>query len=175
MTLSAKIHIQTDSIPYTVYRRMPPVLTELFPGDRDWVNFCDSLDRRLRPYDEIKDRWKSLSYAFLCCTLCLIVGIVLRFVLVENEDTRFYVTCALFGSTFLVYSAYFFLMQALVVKPRQDLRGDLMDFCDDLSKKFEPVMFQFEVSGRWCTIFMDSDFSALIHVTSTDPMVARTT
>ena len=151
------------------------MLTELFPGDRDWVNFCDSLDRRLRPYDEIKDRWKSLSYAFLCCTLCLIVGIVLRFVLVENEDTRFYVTCALFGSTFLVYSVYFFLMQALVVKPRQDLRGDLMDFCDDLSKKFEPVMFQFEVSGRWCTIFMDSDFSALIHVTSTDPMVARTT
>lgn len=148
---------------------MPTFLQPYFKEDRDWTNFCDSLDRRLRPYEEIKAAWMLLGVIFTFFFLGIIVGIVLRFVLVDDEEMGLILTASLFGAAFLVFSAYFFLMQALVVKPLGNLGQDLTAFCQETSAKWDRVDFQFEVSSK-CSVYWDSDFDAWITVTSTDPV-----
>lgn len=164
---NARIKIETKSVPYKVDRNMPSLLKDYFKEKRDWRNFCDSLDRRMRPFEDIKAMWMVLGIVFTLLSLGIIVGVILRFALVDDEDQGLILTASLFGGAFIVFSAYFFLMQALVVKPLQTLGQDLMAFCDETSEKWEAVDFQFEVSNT-CSVYWDADFDAWINVTTTD-------
>lgn len=171
MVLNARIEIDTEDVPYKVNRTMPTFLDSYFKEEREWKNFCDSLDRRLRPYEEIKAVWMILGILFTLFLLGIIVGIVLRFVLVDDEQLGLILTGSLFAGAFFIFSAYFFLMQALVVKPLQNLGRDITSFCNETSDKWEAVEFQFEISGK-CSVYWDSDFDAWINVTSTDAVDA---
>jgi hypothetical protein len=167
MVLNARIEIETKDVPYKVSRSMPTFLEAYFKEERDWTNFCDSLDRRLRPYEEIKAVWMIMGVVFTFLFLGIIVGIVLRFVLVDDEEMGLILTASLFGGAFLIFSAYFFLMQALVVKPLGNMGQDVMAFCQETSAKWDSIEFRFEVSSK-CSVYWDSDFDAWITVTSTD-------
>jgi membrane-anchored glycerophosphoryl diester phosphodiesterase (GDPDase) len=172
MTLNARIMIETDSVPYKVNRTMPTMLAPYFRGDRDWRNFCDSLDHRLRPFEEIKAMWMLLGVLFTLLSLGIIVGIVLRFVLVDDKDKGLIISGSLFAGAFVVFSAYFCLMQASVVKPLQTLGEDLIDFCNETSEKWETINFEFETSSK-CSVYWDADFDAWINVTTTDAVDGR--
>lgn len=173
MVLDARIEIETKDVPYKVNRNMPTFLEPYFKEDQEWKNFCDSLDRRLRPYEEIKAVWMILGVVFTFFFLGIIVGIVLRFVLVDDEELGLILTGSLFGGAFLIFSAYFFLMQALVVKPLGKMGQDVMAFFHETSEKWDSIEFQFEVSSK-CSVYWDADFDAWITVTSTDPVDVST-
>ena len=169
MVLNARIDIETKDIPYKVNRTKPTFLEPYIKGERDWKNFCDSLDRRLRPYEEIKAIWIILGVIFTLLLLGIITGIVLRFVLVDDEELGLILTASLFAGAFIIFSAYFFLMQALVVKPLGIMATDVMSFCHETSEKWDNIEFQFETSSK-CSVYWDSDFDAWITVTSKDPV-----
>jgi len=174
MTLSARIYIDSDTVPYKVKRRMPTMLAPYFPGDRDWTNFCDSLDRRLRPFEEIKARWIVLGVLFTVAMIGVLVGIFIRFRLpvVEESDLEIIVSSSLAGSTFLAFTLYYFFMQAWVIHPLKDLGDDLTKFCQELSEKWEMVEFEFQQSPR-CTVYWDSNFDARINITVSEPVDGR--
>lgn len=169
MVLNARIQIETKDVPYKVNRDMPTFLSSYFKEERDWKNFCDSLDRRLRPYEDIKAVWMILGVVFTLFFLAIIVGIVLRFVLVDDEDLGLILTGSLFGGAFVIFSAYFFLMQALVVKPLSTMGQDVTAFCHETSAKWDSVEFEFQTSAK-CSVYWDSDFDAWVEVVSTDPV-----
>lgn len=172
MGLNARINIRTDEVPYRVDRKMPTFLDEYFPTEQDWLNFCDSLDRRLRPFEEIKAVWMILGVVFTFFFLGIIAGIVIRIVLVDDEDAGLIVTGALFAAAFFIFTAYFFLMQALVVRPMDAMGADVSAFCHETASKWESVNFQFQRSSK-CSVYWDADFHAWINVTSEDPIDAR--
>ena len=167
MGLNARITIKTDELPYCVDRKMPSFLSSYFEEDRAWKNFCDSLDRRLRPFEEIKAAWMVLGVVFTILFLGIIVGIVLRFVLVDDEDLGLILTGSLFGGAFIIFTAYFFLMQALVVKPLDAMGNDVVEFCNETSAKWDTIEFEFQRSSK-CSVYWDADFDAWINVTTTD-------
>ena len=169
--LSARIEIETDDVPYKVNRTMPTLLENYFMEERDWRNFCDSLDRRLTPYEEIKAVWMIIGIVFTVLLIGFIVGIVLRFVLVSDPHLGLILTGSLFGAAFFIFSAYFFLMQAMVVKPLSSMGEDVAIFCHETAAKWDSIEFRFEVSSK-CSVYWDSDFNAWITVTSTDPVDA---
>ena len=169
MPLNARIEIETKEVPYKVNRKMPTFLDAYFHDQRDWTNFCDSLDRRLRPYAEIKAIWMILGVIFTFLFIGIVVGIVLRFVLVDDEDKGLILTASLFGGAFVIFSLYFFLMQMWVVKPLGSMGQDVMAFCQETSVKWDGIEFEFQVSNK-CSVYWDSDFDAWINVTSTGPV-----
>eukprot|EP00934_Nitzschia_sp_Nitz4_P005496 Nitzschia sp. Nitz4//scaffold365_size14809//13653//14177//NITZ4_008915-RA/size14809-processed-gene-0.1-mRNA-1//1//CDS//3329549292//5486//frame0 len=172
MVLNARIEIKTDKLPYKVERKMPSFLEPYFPEDRDWRNFCDSVDRRLRPFEEIKAVWMILGVVFTFLFIGIIVGIVLRVVLVDDDHTALLVTGSLCGAAFLIFTAYFFLMEALVVRPLDAMGANVTDFCHLTAEKWDTVEFQFERSSK-CSVYWDADFNAWINVTSMDSVDAR--
>jgi hypothetical protein len=113
-----------------------------------------------------------LGVVFTLCSIGIIVGIVLRFVLVDDEDKGLILSASLFGSAFVVFSAYFFLMQALVINPLQTVGHDVTDFCHETSEKWEAISFEFEFSNK-CSVYWDTDFDAWINVSSTNPVDGR--
>ena len=108
-----------------------------------------------------------LGVVFTILFLGIIVGIVLRFVLVDDEDLGLILTGSLFGGAFIIFTAYFFLMQALVVKPLDAMGDDVVEFCNETSAKWDTIEFEFQRSSK-CSVYWDADFDAWINVTTTD-------
>jgi hypothetical protein len=165
--LKPRIDVETDEIPYKVDRKMPTMLEKYFPEKRDWKNFCDNLDRRLRPYEEIKAAWMVIGVVFTLLVLGVIAGIICRFLLVDDDDVGLILIGSLFGGAFLVFTAYFFLMHYLVVRPLDDLGQDVNQFCEKTTSEWDNVELRFERS-KSCSVFWDSDFKAWIDVVSED-------
>ena len=152
------------------------MLEAYYVEDQSWKNFCDSLDRRLQPFEEIKAVWMILGVVFVLLILALIAGVICRFILVDDEELGLILTGVIFAAIFLIFSAYFFLMQGLVVKPLDAMGEDITQFCEEMSSQWEGVEFLFERSGK-CSVYWDADFDAWINVTleSKKPIDARGT
>jgi hypothetical protein len=167
--LNARIDIETKESPYKVNRSMPTMLQPYFTpmGEEDYQELCDKLDQLLEPFEEIKAVWMILGIVFTILFLGIIVGIILRFVLVDDADLGLILAASLFGAAFFIFTAYFFLMHLFVVKPLDLLALEINVFCEETARKWEGVELRFERS-KSCSVFWDADFQAWINVTSTD-------
>lgn len=170
MVLHTRIEIDTKQMPYKVKRTMPPGLDGYFKEARDWKNFCDSFDRRLRPYAEINAKKMILSLVFAFLSVGVTVGVVLRFVLVGDDRLGLILTGSLFAAAFFIFTIQFFLTQALIVKPSENLGIDITSFCNETSDKWENVQFQYQVAYKCTVFFWKSEMDAWINVTATDPV-----
>lgn len=171
MVLQTRIEIDTRQNPFKVMRTMPTGLDRYcFKEQREWKNFCDSFDRRLRPYQEIKRKQMLLTIVFAFFSLGIMVGIILRFFLVDDDQLGLILTGSMFAGAFLIFTAQFFLTQALIVKPLENLGIDITAFCNDSSDKWENVQFQYQVVNKCTIFFWKSEMDAWILVTAADPV-----
>ncbi len=111
-----------------------------------------------------------LSVIFSFLSLGIMVGIVLRFVLVHDDKLGLILTGSLFAGAFLIFTAQFFLTQALIVKPIENLEIDIISFCNDTSDKWDNVQFLYQVANRCTIFFWKFEMNAWIIVTATDPV-----
>jgi hypothetical protein len=167
--LNARIEFQTDELPYKVKRKMPSLLQPYFTEEDDWMIFCDQLDKRLRPYEEIKASWMILGVAFVILLLGLMAGIFCRFFVVDDDHVGLILSGSLFGGVFVVFTGYFFLMHLWVVKPLDVLSQEINEYCKKIATTWANVEFRFERS-KSCSIFWDSDFSAWINILASEPV-----
>lgn len=165
--LNARIEIETEKIPYKIKRKMPSFLDPYFAENIQWIMFCDNLDHRLRPYEDVKAAWTTLGVAFTLLLIGVVAGIICCFVVVEGSELTSVLLGSLFGGMVVIVCAYFCLMQALVIKPLKILGQSIEEYCEKISSKWDNVEFHFERSGK-CSVYWDSDFQAWINVISSD-------
>jgi hypothetical protein len=170
--LNARIGIDTSGSPYKVNRKRSTILDPFFPGKNDWFVFCERMDQMLRSYEEIKAVWMILGVLSTVLLLGIVVGIIVSFVLLKDDQKDLLGTVAgcLFAALFVVFAGYFFFMNQWVVKPLNEFADKVNNYCAEIAEKNDnKVEFRFETS-RKCTIFWDSDFKAWIDVTSSEPV-----
>jgi hypothetical protein len=165
--LNARIEIDTEKIPYKIKRKMPSFLDPYFEEKIQWIIFCDNLDHRLRPYEDIKAAWTMIGAVFTLLLMGLIAGIICSFVVVEDPELASILSGSLFGALCVVFSSYFCLMQIYVMKPLKVLGQSIEEYCEKIASKWDMVEFHFERSSK-CSVYWDSDFQAWINVISSD-------
>ena len=165
--LNARIEIDTATIPYKIKRVKPSFLNPYFTENIEWIIFCDNIDYRIKSYEEIKAAWMIIGAVFTLLLIGLIVGIICRFILVDDPDLGLVLSGSLFGGLVVLFVAYFCLMKVFVIQRLDLLAQSIDEYCQNTAKQWENVEFRFERSKK-SSIYWDSDFNAWINVISSD-------
>jgi hypothetical protein len=147
------------------------MLDPYFRGKNDWFIFCERIDQLLTRFEEIKAAWMVLGVVSTLLLLALSAGVIVTFVLVEDQNLLGVLAGCLFGACFLVFASYFCLMDTIVMKPLNEFGRQVDEYCAETvaSKNENKVQFHFDRS-RKCQLFWDADFKVWIDVTSADPV-----
>jgi hypothetical protein len=168
--LNTRIEIDTIGSPYKINRKRSAMLDPYFKGKNDWFIFCERIDQLLQTFEEIKATWMVLGVISTLLLFTLVVGIILTFVLVDEQTLLGILAGCLFGACFLIFASYLCLMDTCVVKPLNEFSRRVDEYCAEIaSKNDDKIEFHFDRS-RKCKLFWDSDFKVWIDVTSTDPV-----
>jgi hypothetical protein len=165
--LNSRIEIDTSEIPYKINRTMPTFLEPYFQERIQWIIFCDNIDVKLKPYENIKAVWTVIGASFSLVLIGLIVGVVLLFTGIIGDGNKNILTGSLFGGIVVAFCIYLCLMQIFVMSPLKKLADSTEEYCDKIASKWDNVDFKFQRSSK-LTIYWDSDFKAWINVVSSD-------
>ncbi len=172
--LNARIAIDTTQSPYKVNRTRPTFLDTCFSGQNDWFIFCERIDGMLIVFEEIKAAWMVLGVVFTILLLCFLVGIIILFLLVDDNELLGILAGSLFAALLIVLVGYYCLMDRWVLRPLANFADKVDKYCAEISEKNDKkVTFQFERSRNW-KLFWDADFKVWIDVSTSDAVDLRT-